>query len=292
MAVGLGVSAGALAAAGSFGPPSTSSVPDVPPPVSPDGSDMSQLQQLHATPVTDATVKDPFTGLRAKSMVEAATALGAQHGLRWRTEQINQGLQDIAGRLDRLYDFRSVLLDGGMVVPPVIQEARSTWTGDALAARSAQVEYHIVSPARISPVAPNWRDWLLQAVPDPMQADPGLLPHTDEERKAWAEGVAAGWSAGVAQADAIFEVNINRLTRDLTGMLLFLKLEREHMVSAPMLANGQVGVEVSGQALAIGQRIFRLTMDSSFQPQNRWEPMAAPGPVLPRLAPDVGAGGR
>lgn len=255
-----------------------------PPPI-----DLTRLQDLHATSSTENAQKAPYAQLRTQAMVEAATALGAQHGLRWRARKINGELRTLAPRLDRIYDFRTIMLDGGMVVPPVIEEARSTWTGDAATARSAQVEYHIIAPARIAPATPNWRTWLLQSIPAPMRPDPALLPRTPVDHAQWAAAVQQGWHAGVGQANAIFLVNLNRLQRDLTGMLLFLRLQRQGMVSAPMLANGQVGVEVSGRALAIGQRIFRLTMGSSFQPADRWHATSANAPVLPlQAAPPSG----
>lgn len=249
-------------------------------------ADLSGLESMHATPDSNAAQSAPYAKMRAQAMMEAATALGAQHGLRWRAAQINAQLQQLAPRLARIYDFRPLMLDSGMVVPPVIEEARSTWSGDAAVARSAQVEYRIIAPARIAPIAPNWRNWLMQSVPAPMQPDPAVLPQTDDDRTLWREAVDRGWSAGVDQANAIFAVSLRRLQQDLTGMLLFLRLERQGMVSAPMLANGQVGVEVSGRALAIGQQIFRLTMGSSFLPTSRWTPVASSAPVLPGLADD------
>ena len=243
-------------------------------------SDLTALMRLHADSATDSALKAPYADLRIKAIRDAAEAVGAQHGMIWESGRINEELNAQSRLLDRIYNFAPFMLDSGMVVPPVIEQAQSEWTGDAQAARRIAVQYNIIAPARISPVPPNWRDWLLMPSMQAMQPDPSLLPRTDAERAVWASAVREGWDAGVAQADASFEVNLHRLQRDMMGMLLFLRLERQGIVSAPILNRGQPTIEVSGHRLAIGQTTFRIEAGSQFNGASYWKPLAAPSPVL------------
>ena len=251
-------------------------------------ADLVALENLHASSVADATQADsPFSNLRVRAQSAAATSIGAQAGLIWRSKQINHILEAESRTLDKAFDFRSVMLDHGLVVPPVIEEARSTWVGSRTQASSSQVEYHLIAPAYIAPAAPNWRTWLMLAVGTPMQADPAILPRTPAEQQAWAQAVQSGWKDGVAQANAIFATDVHRLTRDLGGMLLFQNLESRGMVAAPILANGDVAVRVQGKALVIGQREFQLTLPARFRSDASWKAVTASPKLLPDLQRNI-----
>ena len=226
-------------------------------------------------------VGQPLAALRLNALKGAAMALGAQRGLAWQSAQIDADLQRRSALLDQIYDFHGLMLDRGMVLPPVIERAQASWSGTAQSASSTDVEYTIVEPAKILPVAPNWRAWLWMPKTARMQPDAMLLPKNSEERAAWEASVVQGWTYGVKQADAIFQVNVNRLTRDMVGMTRFMKLERRGMVSVPILGRSQPTIEVSGKMLAIGQKNFRLVSAARFTPAHSWQSAQTRTDLLP-----------
>lgn len=249
--------------------------------------DLSALMAMQSSPGSESSVKAPFADLRDRSLREAAEAIGAQHGMIWESARINADIQKQSGSLDRIYDFSPLMLGHGMVVPPVIEQAQSEWTGNAEAARRVDVQYKIIEQARITPVAPNWRNWLLMPPMQALKPDPALLPRTSGERALWSSSVEAGWKAGVSQADTVFSINLHRLQRDITGMMLFLRLERQGVVSLPVIGQGRPTIEVSGRSLAIGQTLFRIEAGSQFNGASYWDSRAAGSPVLPDLSSDA-----
>lgn len=251
--------------------------------------DLSALMSMQSTSGSEAAVKAPFADLRDRALREAAEAIGAQHGMIWESDRINAEIQAQSRALDRIYDFSSLMLGHGMVVPPVIEQAQSEWTGNAEAARRVDVQYKIIEQARIAPVPPNWRNWLLMPPMQALKPDPALLPRTAAERALWSSSVQSGWKAGVGQADTTFNINLHRLQRDITGMMLFLRLERQGVVSLPVIGQGRPTIEVSGRSLAIGQTLFRIEAGSQFNGASYWDTHAAGAPVLPDLG-TLGAG--
>lgn len=68
---------------------------------------------------------------------------------------------------------------------------------------------------------PNWRDYLYfgtAAVGDePVFGN--LRPKNDVEREIWRDYIAKGWNQGVDQANVMLQYGLDRLNRDLTGMI-------------------------------------------------------------------------
>src|SRR3546814_7794007 len=58
--------------------------------------------------------------------------------------------------------------------------------------------------------------------------------------------ISDGWKMGVKQARDIFQSDLNRLERDYTGMIRYKVLLEQGKVSAPVIAEGAMGVTGSG----------------------------------------------
>lgn len=240
---------------------------DLPPP-----APLVQIEQL-----APASSRAPTQAqnLRARSQREAALSLGAQAGLAWRGAQIRTALEGQALQLDQVYDFKRLLHDGH-VLPPVITEARNGFRVDGQdAARSQRVSWTLAAPARLVSLAPTWRDYLLREDPpvDLNQVPDLLRPANGEERAAWQAAVREGWQQGVAQMDAIHQVQVAKLTRDFTGMVRFELLVAQGIVSAPRYAQGRIGVTQDGKTLYVDDRVLRITAPAAFQTQvEQWQP--------------------
>lgn len=214
--------------------------------------------------------KDGEDRLRMPAMKEAAMAYGARGGLAYTTREINRKLEKDSGKLARTYDFQMLMIpgpNGVMVNPPVIVEAVDAWesfdAGKTL--RVADTVYEIVEQARFTSVAPMWQTYLISNFEDPENPPDALLPRDPAEKGQWAKWVTEGWKKGAEQAEETFQANLDRLNRDYTGMVRYKVLLEEGKVSAPVLAEGNLGNTGTGQDMRVNDRAIRITQDPTLQ---------------------------
>lgn len=208
--------------------------------------------------------------LRRPAMQEAATAYGARAGLAYGSRQINRKLEASASQLTRTYDFQGLMIQGPngvMVQPPVIVEAVDAWesfdAGKTL--RVADTVYEIVEQARFSSVAPMWQTYLISNFEEAQTPPDALLPRDESEKAAWSQWVTEGWKKGLEQAEETFQANLDRLNRDYTGMIRYRVLLEEGKVSAPVLAEGNLGNTGTGLDMRVNDRAIRITRDPTLQ---------------------------
>lgn len=216
----------------------------------------------------------PVQQVRAKAVSEAALIYGAQSAYCHKVNHIRADLEVQAGRLDRVYDFSALMLNGGRVLPPVIEQADASYRQSGpREAITAMTTWNILVDARLVSAPGHWRNYLMLTCTPPLTPNPVLLPKDAADRAVWEAGIESGWAAGEAQAEAAFAAQLHRLTRDYTGMLRFHHLYSRGIVQAPILAEGDVGIRVEGKMLSVGQKVFRLTQDADFQPVEQWRPV-------------------
>lgn len=212
--------------------------------------------------------------IRLQAIRETATTLGARGALAWRSLQIDNSLSSQVERLDHVFDFNQLLLKHN-VLPPVLTEADDSINQDgATALRLASKTYNIISNAQFVTAPPTWRTYLWMNFDKPDLPDHTLLPNTQAEGKMWNYYLKQGWKEGLAQANAIFNVNLSRLKRDYMGMILYRKLYAEKMVSAPFVASTDLGVTGDANHIRINDRVLRITALSRLQTNsNEWNPV-------------------
>lgn len=217
----------------------------------------------------------PVEPLRAEALKESALAYGARAGWYARTREINRMLDREAGRLDALFPFGPLLLAHG-VIPPVLQTARDTVRKHSnTQLRFADAIYHLVTPARLAVAPPDWRTYLYAPAVKPEPPDETLQPDRAKaaEVALWEHAVERGWHHGVRQANHAFEVQLNRLERDLRGMVLYRELLAKGMVTAPRLTEQWQGITQQGPTLRINDRVLEIQRNAGFVADNqRWKP--------------------
>lgn len=246
-------------------------------PTSQPGTGMEQLLSMRANPAGDVSSGGlNIKNARSLSVFEAAHTFAAQTAFCERSRELKTWADSRTEALDRTFNFANILLDGGRVVPPVIEQADASFRqdNDALAV-TARTTWHILEPARIVSTAPDWRAYLYLQCAEPLKPNPvlmpGALPETRSEDEAqWRAGVREGWQLGHEQALAALKLGLNRLARDYQGMLRFYYLNKNGVVSAPVLAEGFVGVRVEGRMLSVDEKIFRLTEGVQWQNPKQW----------------------
>ena len=219
----------------------------------------------------------PFD-IRGDAIKEAALSYGARGGLAWRTWHIREELQGRARYMDKVFDFRQLLIpapSGLLIEPPIISEAMDATLIEnrGMEAALADRVLNINQNSRIVTAARTWRSYLERQWGDVAPPPDILRPATKEERAIWEERVREGWSRGVEQADEIFQTDLNRLVADFKGMVRYRSLLSQGMVSPPYATQTDRGVTGDGNTMRIGDRGLSITELPKLQTgYKKWQP--------------------
>lgn len=216
--------------------------------------------------------------IRNDAIREAATSLGARGGLTWRTWYIRKEMETRARYLDKVFDFRQLLVpaqSGLLIEPPIISEAMDAMIIDqrGLEAAVSDRVLNINQNSRIVSAPRTWRaylerDWSSVAPPPDV-----LRPNNEQERNVWVESVSEGWRLGIEQADQIFQSDLNRLVADYQGMIRYRSLLAQGMVSPPFALQVDRGITGGGDQMRIGDRAVSITELPQLQTRSEeWQP--------------------
>ncbi len=216
--------------------------------------------------------------LRREAIKEAAVSFGARGGLLWRTYEIRMELAGRERQLDKIYDFRQLLVPGpsGLLIePPIVSESMNALLikdGGQQAAVSDRV-YNIINNAKLVSTARTWRTYLEREW-GAIELPPDILrPENDEEREIWRELVAKGWDEGISQADEIFQDDLNVLMADFQGMVRYRTLLAQGMISPPYALQVDRGVTGGGEEMRIGDRAVQITgVPELITGSDQWQP--------------------
>lgn len=217
------------------------------------------------------------SALRPKAIEETAYALAVQHGVKFRYDKINEELEFYAPFCDKIYDFKSHLLYRGMMMPPIVVEAGPAHRlEDPKLSIFTDATYKITEEARLLTAPPDWRTYLIKHYDAVIDVHPALYPRNQEERDIWEAAIENGWQVGVKQAQYLFEQGVNRLQRDLCGIIRYRILAQQGVVNVPLIATAQNSVELSEERskLQMAKTVVRLVKETTFQEEDRWFPAA------------------
>lgn len=202
--------------------------------------------------------------IRKEALKEAALSYGARGGLASRTFEIRQQLTKRETYLDKVYNFRQLLIaapSGLQIEPPIISESLDALLieGDGQTAAVSDTIYNINKNVRIVSAARNWRQYLERQWGDVEEPPEILRPINNEERALWRELVEKGWAEGRTQADEIFEQDLAALNADFNGMVRYRRLLAQNMVSPPFAQQLDRGVTGDGNTMRVGDRAVAIT---------------------------------
>lgn len=237
------------------------------------GTDLDKLRTLEHQTKGGFTV----TGLRHIALRDAALSLGARGGLAWRAKQVNHRVKKFETKLDRVFNFRALVLDDNVLPPVLIEGRKALEQADPNSLRVADRHYYIQAQAKFVTMPPTWRDYLHLQYSTPEMPDRSLLPRNDAEKEVWDRYVQQGWQAGIAQADTIFLENLGRLRRDYTGMIRYHSLLAQGVVSKPFVAKLNMGITGGGDQLAVNDQLLKITALPSLRANGYdWKPEVVP----------------
>lgn len=222
------------------------------------------------------TSASSISNIRLAALKQTSRGLGAQAGLAWRSQKVNIVLEQKKHNLNQVFNFSYLILNSN-VLPPVLTEGQNILNlADDQTIRIADHDYQIVYPPRFITAPPTWRDYLWMNYKKPELPNSTLLPKNSKEAAVWNQYVRVGWEEGIAQANEIFNTNLNRLTRDIKGMVLYRKLLRQNMVSAPFVAETDLGVTGGGNSMRVNDKVLRITSTSELKANSKvWQPVVA-----------------
>ena len=208
---------------------------------------------------------------RLRVQRQAAMRHGSQAGYRHRARKLGEILGRHSGKLSAVFDFNRVVrpapAGAGYLLPPVIQRSgpafQSSDGGQKVSVADRYLE--ILEPAQIAPVVPNWRQYLLFWPPEPVHLPPALVPRSDTERKRVRDWIAAGWSAGIAQAEDELARRMRRLQRHYEGMLEYRRLLALGKIDQVDTKTARFGVTGEAGAMRISDRTVQIANDPDFR---------------------------
>lgn len=216
---------------------------------------LKSLQTLSST--NSSTLK--IGHIRVQALRDTALSIGARGGLAFQANRLNQLLVKQEALLYRVFNFRALMLEKN-VLPPVLIEGRNTLDISGTdAIRIADRNYQILEQAKFVTAPPTWRQYLWMSYSNPESPDRSLLPKTKLEKTVWKRYIAEGWEAGMQQAELIFAENLGRIKRDYEGMVRYRSLLAQNMVSAPYVAQTDMGITGDSSNVNINDRILRIT---------------------------------
>lgn len=240
-----------------------------------------RLDDLISIKKENKAVKDEAVlplDIRGDAMKEAALSFGARGGLAWRTWYIRQELETRARYMDKVFDFRQLLIpapSGLLIEPPVVSEAMDATLIDnrGMDAALADRVLSINQNARIVSTARTWRSYLERQWGEVIPPPDILRPATQAEREIWEENIRKGWLEGIGQADEIFQLDLNKLTADFQGMVRYRSLLTQGMISPPYASQIDRGVTGDGNTMRIGDRELSITELPQLQTgYKKWQP--------------------
>lgn len=216
--------------------------------------------------------------IRNDALKEAALSYGARGGLAWRTYFIREEMETRARYLDKVFDFRQLLIpapSGLLIEPPVIAESADAMLIEQGGQNAAVADriYNIGRNARIVSTARTWRAYLERQWGDIAPPPEILLPTSKDEMAIWLGFVDKGWQAGIEQAEEIFQADLNKLASDYNGMVRYRTLLAQGMVSPPYALQVDRGVTGGGNEMRVGDRSVAITGLPQLQPGTQsWQP--------------------
>jgi len=243
---------------------------------------------------------------RSQALLDTALGVGVKAGISWQLDKIRQDVKAKERTLDTIYDFGSLMIQG-RVVPPVIIQANDLYSQEGdLALRLSGAYYKIEAQAKFSSVAPSWRGYLsFPASGGPASPFGMIKPANSAEKGLWEQGVADGWRQGVEQANIMLEHSLDRLNRDFIGMIRFHEFVLQGKISMPIIASQHIPVTNDGSTMTVDETLLRITTLSEFdgdmqkwvglaptapatgEPQRPWITTAQPVPTAPTNAAQI-----
>jgi len=234
-------------------------------------AELAQLEALRGR-VVDST--EESGGIRIRAIRQEGLRVGAQTGLAARYSMIMEYLGSVEPKLNVTFSFAGFVRDGRLLVPAII-ESNNTLQYDTETATASEVQksYEIVEEARVVTSIPTWRDYVYQQYAKPEPPHVSMLPRNEDEAEEWKKALREGWTAGVYQADQIYQDRMNQLAKAVEGRHLYRKLEAKNIIAPASLQVQANRVTFNGRTMNIGETLYSVGQDAEYNSSAKWLPV-------------------
>lgn len=235
-----------------------------------------RLKRLYS--ITDDVDYDPENSgvgeVRLKSIKVAAFSWGVQEGMFWRYEGINKLLDDNATYLHTVFNFNKFIYEGKMLLPTVQKAERIIHQISDKTARTYDVSIELDRPAKLVPMVPTWREYLVRQIDPPQKPHEAMFPRNSIEERAWLDALNKGWEEGVKQANDIYDLDVTLLHKEMSGLYIFRKLLAMNYFKMPKISESKYGniLLADGKVMNLNDTVYTITVESSFENIEDWEP--------------------
>lgn len=215
--------------------------------------------------------------LRLQAIEQAYYTYHFQKSVIDQYDRILESIKPMETSLNEIFNFKRFIYNENMIYP-VIEESNEFLAKSSDRTLVAnQKRWKIIKDARVMISPPTWSDYL-QKLPTetPLPIDPIFYPKTPEEESAMKKGKNKGIADGKPYAQELFSNNLFEMKRDYSGMMSFKSLRLQNMVDDPILAvnDNHIVHSEDGRELIVGQKNYRITKDSTFNPAQQWKPLS------------------
>lgn len=221
-------------------------------------------------PAIRGRVETPEPALRERAVRETGLQVGSQAALATISHEQNAEVETFAPWLDEIYRFDQLLMEQGLVLPPIVIEARRHAEVEGLQLAKIEQSYQLLENAQVVSAPPTWRDYLIAPdYPPPVKPEGALLPQNADEERLWTEAVRNGWTQGEQQAELALKARVGELHRAFLGRVRYRVLLARGLVTAPAVRVARRGVKLSGNELLIGRTEVTLSRLPHFRGPTR-----------------------
>lgn len=233
--------------------------------------DLSAMEGMRGR---ESDPNDVSQGIRIRAIRQEGLRVGAQTGLAKRYTMIMEYMDSVEPKLNVAFSFSGFVREGRLLVPSIIEvDNRLTFEAETGKATEVQKAYTVDEEARVVTSFPTWRDYLFQVYSLPEPPHESMLPRNDEEATAWKAALRQGWTAGVYQADMVYQDRMNDLTKAVEGRHLYRTLEDKEMISPAALQVVANKVTFNGRTMNVGEVIYSVGNHAQYRQSNSWLPV-------------------
>ncbi len=198
---------------------------------------------------------------RGEKIYNEGVRYGAQAGLKSTLDTFRSATSQMEHALSTVYDFNTVLLGEGQIVPPIIGMSKNVTEVNADATRLSNINtrYTIRSQAKIRTSPLTFHEYMQMPEQEVMPPSIFSIPLNDVELTYWAAGVYAGWARGKRLAEQEISNAILKLKLDWIGMKRYEVLVKQNIIRAPIIKSAENHLEGDSKSLNVGLRALEMT---------------------------------
>ena len=223
---------------------------------------LSQLTEKERDDIIESIQQDAQRKARLTAVMNMGMRYGHKAGLYYEAHNYFDRIRgDLYHKLTEAYPFDSLMLAGGKIKPPLIEEIGYSETiEDKRRIRKIKKRYQIEEQAEVILKAPSVLGFFTNLkIPKPTPPSVYLLPINEDELSYWKKGVMNGWLEGVRYAHKIIRFDYREMARTLNGYVRFHVLHDRGVINMPSYQNLNVGTNAMGNVVNIGEGVFEIT---------------------------------